>query len=227
MERRYLIATLALAATFAVFSHGWESGYLAKVPRSRAELAADVTCAKRYVAEQVVARLEPLLDRTGPEQAQMVAELNLPEVVRVAQSDAQSQVLLAQQHLAEQKCSAAMRAQREALRTQERARERALEIQVRTSERVQELRDLAVVRAEELSERANERALKINAMVVGRAQDAASRAMEHAQCSTQKSRTKTNRPPAPSMPIHVNFQVPASSFTFTIPAIQTVSTNSY
>ena len=47
MERRYLAATLALAATFLIFSGEFRSGHLAKFPTSRAELQADVACADR------------------------------------------------------------------------------------------------------------------------------------------------------------------------------------
>ena len=81
MERRYLAATLALAATFAIFSGEFRSGHLAKFPTSRVELQADLACAKHYVAEQMMAKLQPYLDHT-PEQAQIVAELNLPELAR-------------------------------------------------------------------------------------------------------------------------------------------------
>lgn len=211
MERRYLVATLALAATFAVFSQGLNSGYLAKVPRSRAELMADVTCAKHYVAEQLVARLEPLLDRTTPEQAQMVAELNLPEVVRMERSDAQSQVMLAQRHVAEQKCAAAMRIQRQAMRLQARA----MAIRIHNAEQAQRIQELAVVRAEQLSERAQQ----IN-LTVARAQELSSKSMARAQCALDQSRAKLNRWQTQGTPIHISFQVPATpKINMVLPAV--------
>src|SRR5271166_4752441 len=207
MERRYLAATLALAATFAIFSREFRSGHLAKLPSSRAELRADIACAKHYLAEQLMAKLEPYVDRRAPEQAQIVAELNLPEVVRVEQKVADAQVQLARQ-AEQQKCAATIRAQHEAMRA-EQAGERALEIQ-----------DLAVVRAQELSERANERAQQINLAATIRAQEMAAKAMERAQCALQKSRSKMDHAQWPTAPIHISFQVPATpKIDIVVPAL--------
>src|SRR5271157_1012621 len=116
MERRYLVATLALVATFSIFSREFNAGRLSKLPSSKAEVLADLHCAKQYVAEQLMAKLEPLVDRTSPEQAQMVAELNLPEVARTALMSAQSRAQARAQQSAKQKCDVALRAQRDALR---------------------------------------------------------------------------------------------------------------
>jgi hypothetical protein len=209
MERRYLVATLALVATFVVFSREFSTGYMAKIPSSRAALMAELTCAKRYAAEQLIARLEPLVDRAAPEQAQMVAELNLPEVVRVGQSDTQAQTVLTQK-AAEQQCAAAMKAQRDAYRAQERGRERSIEIRVRAADHAQQLEDLAVMRAEELSQRATERAQQINLAAVIRAQELAAQSMERAQCAMERSRAKMNRTQVHAMPIHISFPVPAT-----------------
>ena len=85
MERRYLVATLALAATFMVFSQAFGAGRLAKLPRSRAEVQADIACVRRTVAERIMAKLAPYVDSRAPEQAQMVAELNLPQLAQVEQ----------------------------------------------------------------------------------------------------------------------------------------------
>src|SRR5271165_1480097 len=218
MERRYLAATLALSATFAIFSREFRSGHLAKFPTSRAELQADIACAKHYVAEQLMAKLQPYVDRGAPEQAQMVAELNLPEVVRAQQQVADAPVQLTRQ-AEQQKCAATMRAQREAMRA-EQAGERALEIRNRSVERAREIQDLAVVRAQELSERANERAQQINLAATIRAQEIAAKAMERAQCALQKSRGKMDRAQLPAMPIHISFQVPATpKINIVIPAV--------
>ena len=132
MERRYLAATLALAATFAIFSREFRSGHLAKFPTSRAELQADVGCAKHYVAEQMMAKLQPYLDHT-PEQAQIVAELNLPELARAEQKVVDAQVLATEQS-AHQKCEVTLRAQRYVMHAQ-KAGERTLEIEIRNVER--------------------------------------------------------------------------------------------
>jgi hypothetical protein len=210
MERRYLVATLALVATFSIFSQELKSGYLAKLPTSRAEVLADLNCAKQYAAEQLMAKLEPLVDRTSPEQAQMVAELNLPEVARTAFTNAevQAQAQIVQQ-AAKQKCDAALRAQRDALRAQETT-QRAVEIRIRSAEQGQRINDLAVIRAQELSERAAERVQHINLAATLRAQELAGRSVERAQCALEKSRAKMQHPQIQGMPIHISFQVPAS-----------------
>jgi hypothetical protein len=217
MERRYLAATLALVATFAIFSREFRSGPLAKLPRTRAELQADVACAKHYVAEQLMAKLQPFVDRAAPEQAQMVAELNLPEIVRVQQRDAQAQAVLAQQ-AAQHQCAAAMRAQRTALRAQEAAQQRAFEIRIRAAEQGQRISDLAVVRAQELSERAMERAQRVDLRATLRAQELAERPIERTQCALEKSRSKMQRSQLQGMPIHINFLAPsAPNITITVP----------
>lgn len=216
MERRYLAATLALVATFAIFSREFRPGHLAKLPCSRAELRADLACAKHYVVEQLMAKLQPYLDRGAPEQAQMVAELNLPEVVRIDQRAAAVQAQIAQQ-AAQQKCAATLQAQRQAMRAQQ-ATERALEIRIRTADRVQQMQDLAVVRAEELTQRAAERAQQINLTAAVRTQELAARSMERAQCALEKSRSKMKHTQMQGMPIHINFQGPTPmDFTVTVP----------
>ena len=220
MERRYLAATLALAATFAIFSREFRSGHLAKFPTSRAELQADVACAKHYVAEQMMAKLQPYLAHT-PEQAQIVAELNLPELARAEQKVVEAQVLATEQS-AHQKCEVRLRAQREAMRAQ-KASERALEVQIGNVERAQRIQELAVVRAQELGERAAERAQKINVAAVIRAQEAAARSMEKAQCSMEKSRSHMVHA---GMPIHINFQVPAvPKVSITVPEVPVTPTS--
>ena len=220
MERRYLAATLALAATFAIFSREFRSGHLAKFPTSRAELQADVDCAKHYVAEQMMAKLQPYLDHT-PEQAQIVAELNLPELARAEQKVVAAQVLATEQS-AHQKCEVTLRAQRDVMHAQ-KASERALEIEIRNVERAQKIQELAVVRAQELTERAAERAQKINVAAVIRAQEAAARSIEKAQCSMEKSRSQMVHA---GTPIHINFQVPAvPNVSITVPEVPVTPTS--
>lgn len=220
MERRYLAATLALAATFAIFSREFRSGHLAKFPTSRAELQADVDCAKHYVAEQMMAKLQPYLDHT-PEQAQIVAELNLPELARAEQKVVDAQVPATEQS-AHQKCEVTLRAQRDVMHAQ-KASERALEIEIRNVERAQKIQELAVVRAQELTERAAERAQKINVAAVIRAQETAARAMQKAQCSMEKSRSQMVHA---GTPIHINFQVPAvPNVSITVPEVPVTPTS--
>jgi hypothetical protein len=220
MDRRYLAATLALAATFAIFSREFRSGHLAKFPTSRAQLQADVACVKDYVAERMMAKLGPYLDRNAPEQAQMVAELNLPDLVRVEQKAADAQTL-ATEESAHQKCEVTLRAQREAMRAQ-KATERALEVQIRDRERAQRIQELAVVRAQELTERAAERAQRVSITAAIRAQEAAARSIERSRCAMEKSRSQMVHS---GTPIHINFQTPtAPNVTITIPAVPVTPT---
>lgn len=209
MERRYLVATLALAATFAIFSREFRSGHLKALPCSKAELLADFACAKEYVADQLVAKVQPFMHRGGPEEAQMVAELNLPVLAAVNERVAEAQAAVAQK-TAEKKCDAAARAQENARRAQE-ATERAQEMRARAAERAQELSDRANARAQELSLRTNERAMKINARAIERAQRISACAMERAQRALDRSRSRTARPRVESFPIPINFEAPSPS----------------
>jgi hypothetical protein len=220
MDRRYLAATLALAATFAIFSREFRSGHLAKFPTSRAQLQADVACVKDYVAEQMMAKLEPYLDRNAPEQAQIVAELNLPDPVRVERKVAGAPALSTEE-AAHQKCEVTLRAQHEAMRAQ-MATERALEVQIRNAERAQRIQELAVVRAQELTERAAERAQRVSISAAIRAQEAAARSIERSPCAMEKSRSQMVHS---GTPIHINFQTPAvPNVTITIPAVPVTPT---
>jgi hypothetical protein len=220
MERRYLVATLALVATFSIFSREFRPGDLAKLPRTRAELIADLHCARQYVAEKVMAQLQPLVGPTAPEEAQMVAELNLPEVARnvLTRVQTQAHAQIARQ-AAQQKCDVTLRMQRDALRAQEAA-QRAVDIRIRAAEQGQRINDLAVIRAQELSERAAERAQQINITAAIRAQELAERSVERTQCALEKSYSKMARTQLQGMPIHISFQVPATpQIHIVVPAI--------
>lgn len=217
MERRYLAAALALIATFAIFSKEFRSGHLAKFPSSRAELQADIACAKHYVAEQVMAKLQPYVDRGAPEQAQMLAELNLPQVVRAEEKIATVQALVSEES-AHQKCEMTLRAEREAERAQ-RVTERAMEINMRNAERAQRMQELVTLRVQELSQRAAERAAKINVAAMVRAQEvaarSAARSMERAQCGLKSGQQVIHS----GVPIHISLQTPAvPNMTINVPA---------
>jgi hypothetical protein len=220
MERRYLAATLALAATFAVFSQGFESGRLAKLPHSRAEVLADIACAKRYVAQQIVAILEPYTGTRTAEQAQIVAELNLPELARVEQR-IEAAPVLAQQQIARQNCEAAMRARKVA--------QQVYHMRVLTRDHPQVVTDMAVIRAEDLTARADEwRAMadaqrfqfNFNTEDLERAQEMSARAAEHARRAIERSHPRLAAPHAPGAPIHINFVAPApTDLIITVPAV--------
>lgn len=218
MERRYLAATLALAATFAIFSREFRSGHMTKLPCPRAQLMSELSCAKRYVAERLMAKLEPYVDRRAPEEAQMVAELNLPVLAAVNEKVAEAQAAVAQK-TAEKNCDAAVRAQDNARRAQE-ATERAQELSARAAQRAQELSARVQVRAQEASLRANERAMEINARAIERAQRISACALERAQRALNKSQFRVARPQPEGMPIHINLEMaPATRFIMSAPVV--------
>jgi hypothetical protein len=102
MERRYLVATLAIVATFATFSRGFQSLQHISLLRGQHPSALSQWAAK------VRTHLRPAY----PEEAQLLAEMNLPTV---------TQGRLAEQAL--QQSQAAARCAREtAMREAERAR---------------------------------------------------------------------------------------------------------
>jgi hypothetical protein len=204
MERKYLAATLALAATFAIVSGEFRSGNMAKLPHSRAEAVADLACARRYVAARLMAKLQPYVDHSAPEQAQMVAELNLPQLARVEQKVSDAQAVIAQE-AGRQKCETAKRTQL--------AKQQVFEMRILSTDRAQELSNLAVVRAQDFSEHAQEwnamasdRALQMNERAMERAQEITARAMERAQREMERSRSKLAH--SQGMPIHINFVAP-------------------
>lgn len=215
MERRYLVATLALVATFAIFSQAFGSGRLAKLPRSRAEAQADIACVRRTVAQRIMAKLEPYVGSRAPEQAQMVAELNLPELARVEQQfdDAQR---IAEKQVTRQKCQAAMQAQK--------AAQQVYKMQILTGARTRQLNDLSVIRAEDLGLRAQEwgaladsRRIEVSVKALERAQHVSVQAMARAQRAMERSRVKVAYP-QPGVPIHINFVAPeAERFTIDVP----------
>jgi hypothetical protein len=125
MERRYLVAALAIIATFAVFSHGFRTlehvsllyGQHAGADL-RAKCNADASAASRFMGK-VRTHLRP----GYPEEAQMLAEMNLP--IAMAQAKVAEEV--ARQNMAAARCARetalreAQRARREAERPQREA----------------------------------------------------------------------------------------------------------
>ena len=125
MERRYLVAALAIISTFAVFSHGFRTlehvsllyGQHAGADL-RAKCNADASAASRFMGK-VRTHLRP----GYPEEAQMLAEMNLP--IAMAQAKVAEEV--ARQNMAAARCARetalreAQRARREAERPQREA----------------------------------------------------------------------------------------------------------
>ena len=118
MEGRYLVAALAIIATFAVFSRGFRT--LERVSLSygqhagaelKAKCNADASAASRFMGK-VRTHLRP----GYPEEAQLLAEMNLP----IAMSEAKVAEQVARQNMA-----AARGARETALREAERAQREA------------------------------------------------------------------------------------------------------
>ena len=209
MERRYLVATLALVATFSIFSREFRSGHLANLPTTRAELMSELKCARKYVTDQIVANAAPFMHRDVPDAAQIVAQMDLPELAgmqeqieaQVSHNVAQNVAQNIAKNIAEKQCDAAQRVEEQALRAQESGI-RAQEIGLRAAERAQE-------RAAEMNARMSERAAEINI----RAQEIAARATERAQRAVWNSRGRMlpPNPPstaiAPPAPLPIDFQV--------------------
>ncbi len=198
MERRYLVATLALVATFAIFSREFRSGHLANLPCSRAQLRAELACAKQYVAGRLVAKVRPFLERGNVEERQMMAEMNLPVLAAANEKIAEVQAQVAQ-FTAEKNYESAVREQERALRAQE-AGLRAQERNLRLAERAQE----------RAAEQMQARAMTVSMRASERAQAMSVRAVENAQRAINKSKWKIvlpNVPNAPSAPIPINFEI--------------------
>jgi hypothetical protein len=134
MERRYLVATLAIIATFAMFSHGFrtlEQVSLLYGQHVRADVKAkcdaDASAVSRFIGK---VRLRP----GYPEEAQMLAEMNLP--IALAQARVAERVA---EEVARQNMAAARCARETALREAQRARrdaERAQRDATRMRERM-------------------------------------------------------------------------------------------
>jgi hypothetical protein len=119
MERRYLVAALAIIAPFAVFSHGFrtlEHVSLLYGHHAGAKCNADASAASRFIGK---VRLRP----GYPEEAQLLAEMNLP----IAKAQAKVAEEVARQNMAAARCARAtalreaQRARREAERAQREA----------------------------------------------------------------------------------------------------------
>jgi hypothetical protein len=124
MERRYLVATLAIIATFAVFSRGLrtlEHVSLVYGQRAGADLKAKCN-ADSSAASRFMGRVRTHLRPGYPEEAQLLAEMNLP--IAMVQTKVAEQI--ARQNMDAAQCARATamreaeRAQREATRMREK-----------------------------------------------------------------------------------------------------------
>jgi hypothetical protein len=78
MERRYLAATIAMAATFALFSHAFSSGLMSKLQAQHTVLISELHCAAQSLRSQLLDKVNRSLGSSNAEEAQLRVELNLP-----------------------------------------------------------------------------------------------------------------------------------------------------
>jgi hypothetical protein len=84
MERRYLAATIAMAATFAIFSHAFGSGLLSKMQHPQEALVSEMHCAAQTLRAHLLDKVNRSLGAGSAEEAQLRVELNLPAPAAVA-----------------------------------------------------------------------------------------------------------------------------------------------
>jgi len=86
MERRYLAATIAMAATFAIFSHAFSSGLLTKIHDPRTTLISEARCAAETLRARLLDKVNRSLGAGSAEEAQLRVELNLDSPAMAAAS---------------------------------------------------------------------------------------------------------------------------------------------
>ena len=214
MERRYLAATLALAATFAIFSGEFCTRYLSKVPRSTAELKADIACAKHYVAKQLMSKLESYAGRGDAEDQVQLAELTVPDIPEPPAAAVPP---------AGAKCPAAPLAHR--------SPRQVIQMRVMAGDPMHNLNDLSIVRGELLSDRArewqsmaNQRTIEFDMKAMEQAQKASAHALAKAQHELERQRVKIVIPATTGTPMHINFASPAVIAAPAMPEQPTPST---
>ncbi len=120
MERRYLVATLAIIATFAVFSRGFQS--LQQLSLRHGQHGQPVSGSQCDMMPSIVshwiAKFKSQLHPSYPEDAELLAEMNLP--IAAAQAKVAEQAIKQSQAAAETAMRDAERARRDAVRMQER-----------------------------------------------------------------------------------------------------------
>ena len=118
MERIYLVAALAIIVTFAGFSRGFQS--LQRISQQHGQAMSGPQCsALPSIVSRVLAKLKSELHQTDPEEAQLLAELNLPVAAMQAKAAEQA---------AKQSQAAAESARQTAMREAERARRDAVKM---------------------------------------------------------------------------------------------------
>jgi hypothetical protein len=119
MERRYLVAALAMIVTFAGLSHGFRSlQQFSQQRRQQGQSMSGPQCsALPSIVSRVLAKVKAGLHQSDPEEAQVLAEMNLPMAALQAK---------AAEEAAKQSQAAAEAARETAMREAERAHHEAL-----------------------------------------------------------------------------------------------------
>lgn len=157
MERRYLAAILAMAATFAVFSNGLQSKLVDRFLQQKPDLVSEMKCATRAVGAKLLAKINPSLRPEDLDAARLLAKLNLfgpdtsptappapPVAPELPEPPAAIQAQLA---AAQVDCPEVIEAQEKALRSAERMQRNVERMQAKL-EKSQHI----IVRAQEMLE---------------------------------------------------------------------------
>jgi hypothetical protein len=120
MERRYVVAALAIIATFAIFSNGLKSlAHFSMVRSQRAEAVIGAKCSRESAAASAWAKQMQTRLRPGyAGEAQLLAEMNLPIAI--------AQIKISQQRARQNALAQCARAA--AMRDMERARRDMLKL---------------------------------------------------------------------------------------------------
>jgi hypothetical protein len=84
MERRYLGATIAMAVSFAVFSHGFSSGLFTKLHQPPTTLVSEARCAVQTLRTRLLDKVNRSLGNESAEEAQLRVEFNIPAPILAA-----------------------------------------------------------------------------------------------------------------------------------------------
>lgn len=130
MERRYLVAALAIIATFAVLSRGFHALQRMSVePSEHYRTMAAARCWANSAAHTVARVRSHFQHEYPPEQAQLVAEMNMPSMEStIAEQMARQDTAIAR-CARERAMQEAERARRQAMQQAERAQHEAARMQ--------------------------------------------------------------------------------------------------
>ena len=120
MERRYLVAALAMIAAFAATSHGFRALQQMSVIHARHSGAMAHSTHEPNCASRALAKIRTHLRPRYPEEAQLLAEMNVP----LANMETTIEEQMARQNSAVAQCATA-----QAIRDADRARRDAMRMQ--------------------------------------------------------------------------------------------------